>query len=231
MNLTELSNKVMTLIELLRVFAIFLDRFCLCCIGNRFGISVSLRIYVFLLTFWNSTRYLLGFQFAFLGGGGFVCLCFEVRSWGTKWFCRILPFVCALVARTGSVCQSPLIAYIQIFLLFTLSYQVISVTAIYGGAGLNVIPSVVKMKGTMRAFTLDTVTRLRRRLEEVHLLLHFCFRYVMFKKLLIFYNGWKTIVKAKFNHVTLLLRVRSLTLTFTSQPLYLMLCNSNPRFD
>lgn len=43
-------------------------------------------------------------------------------------------------------------------------------TAVDGGAGLNVIPSSVTMKGTMRTFNAMTATRLQRRMKEVLLL-------------------------------------------------------------
>ncbi|KAG0557559.1 hypothetical protein KC19_11G140200 [Ceratodon purpureus] len=48
-----------------------------------------------------------------------------------------------------------------------LDTAVISVTAVDGGAGLNVIPSSVTMKGTMRTFNAMTATRLQRRMKEI----------------------------------------------------------------
>lgn len=44
----------------------------------------------------------------------------------------------------------------------------ISVTAVDGGTGFNVIPSSVTLKGTMRTFNAMTKAKLQRRMEEVH---------------------------------------------------------------
>lgn len=42
-------------------------------------------------------------------------------------------------------------------------------TAVDGGTGLNVIPSSVTVKGTMRTFSTMVAARLQRRMEEVTL--------------------------------------------------------------
>jgi metal-dependent amidase/aminoacylase/carboxypeptidase family protein len=41
------------------------------------------------------------------------------------------------------------------------------VTAVDGGTGLNVIPSSVTVKGTMRTFSAMVAARLQRRMDEV----------------------------------------------------------------